>query len=140
MTKKHSAEYTIGASLRMARTASNMTGDHVAAQIGLSAPAYRRYERDETMPGIDRIKQLAKLYKCTLDDLILNGGRPTASEINTGAVKVARGTAGDLNIHITVSAADLGITSDSDNVPHEPALRKKKNGKTPVGHDHQEAS
>ena len=130
-------EYTIGASLRMARTAHNMTGDHVAAQIGLSAPAYRRYERDETMPGIDRIKQLAKLYKCTLDDLILNGGRATASKVDSGDVEVAVGESGEINIRITVTAADLNAEVST---PHKPALRKKKAGKTPVGHDRREAS
>lgn len=81
-------KYTIGDSLRLARTAAHMTGDDIAKKLGLSAPAYRRYERDEVVPAIDTITRLAEIYGCTIDALCKHGGRQLSNKINRGNVQV----------------------------------------------------
>ena len=60
---------SIGESLRRARMARRLTGDQVAEKMGMSAPAYRRYERNEVQPTIDRMSQLADIYRISLDEL-----------------------------------------------------------------------
>jgi len=60
----------IGQHLRAARTAQRMTGEEVAKKVGMSAAAYRRYERNEVEPSISRVMKLAALYKCSVDVLV----------------------------------------------------------------------
>jgi len=64
----------LGLSLRRAREAAGWTGDAVAGKLGISAPAYRRYERGEVDPSASTILHLAEIYGRSLDSLMKYGG------------------------------------------------------------------
>ena len=98
-----SNKFSVGDSLRLARTAAHMTGDDVATKLGLSAPAYRRYERDEVVPAIDTITKLAEIYGCTIDALCKHGGREPSNKIDRGNVQFDIGDGEKFSIEINIS-------------------------------------
>ena len=61
-------------SLREARRRTNMSGVRAAELLGLSAAAYRRYERGEVVPSAQTILQMADLFDCSPTALMLHGG------------------------------------------------------------------
>jgi transcriptional regulator with XRE-family HTH domain len=54
--------------------------------MAMSAPAYRRYERNEVQPTIDRMSQLADIYEISLDALCRGGGGEEAVPGGPGKV------------------------------------------------------
>jgi len=60
------------------RKMNKLTQEEVAEQIGVSRQALAKWENGETIPDIERCKQLADLYKVSLDELA------TYSEKQTG--------------------------------------------------------
>ena len=52
-------------SIRAARQKYKMTGKKIADLLGMSAPAYLRYERGEVVPSANIIMKLADIYGCT---------------------------------------------------------------------------
>ncbi len=116
-----SNEFSIGDSLRLARTAAHMTGDDVAAKLGLSAPAYRRYERDETVPAIDTITKLAEIYGCTIDALCKHGGRKLSNKIDRGNVQIDVGDGEKFSIEINISGR---VSETAEKEPYRTRLKK----------------
>ena len=55
--------------LQALRKINKLTQEEVAEQIGVSRQALAKWENGETVPDIERCKQLADLYKVSLDDL-----------------------------------------------------------------------
>ena len=59
--------------LKEYRLAKGMTMKQVAEEIGVAECTYCAYEHGTREPNIEKLKKLAKLYDCTIDDLI--GGK-----------------------------------------------------------------
>tara|TARA_Y100000310_G_scaffold170624_1_gene170772 strand:- start:2895 stop:3212 length:318 start_codon:yes stop_codon:yes gene_type:complete len=64
----------LGTSLRQTRQAVGWTGNAVAQKLGISAAAYRRYERGEVDPSASTVLQLSDIYGRTLDAVTKYGG------------------------------------------------------------------
>lgn len=73
----------IGQKLRAARTRADLTLQDVAKALGISHQAVQQMETGKTSPRLETIISLAKLYKASLDDIMLNSG------INVGSVGLA---------------------------------------------------
>lgn len=47
-----------------------MSQESVAARIGITQQAVAKWEAGEALPRAERLIQLAKLYGCTVDELL----------------------------------------------------------------------
>lgn len=52
------------------RKAAGLTQAQVSEQIGVSTPAVSMWESGQNKPRADTLVELAKLYGCTVDDLL----------------------------------------------------------------------
>ena len=60
---------TFGEKLQKLRARAGMSQDALAERLGVSRQAVSRWERDETMPEVDKVVQLADLFGVTTDYL-----------------------------------------------------------------------
>ena len=56
--------------LKAARVNAEMTQTEAAKALGISKNTLLNYEKYKTIPDIEKSKQMAKLYGCTVNDLI----------------------------------------------------------------------
>lgn len=56
------------------RRDAQMSQESVAARIGITQQAVAKWEAGEALPRAERLTQLAKLYGCTVDELLGDGG------------------------------------------------------------------
>ena len=56
--------------LKAARVNAEMTQAQAAKALGISKNTLLNYEKYKTIPDIEKSKQMAKLYGCTVNDLI----------------------------------------------------------------------
>lgn len=52
----------------------------VALSLGVAQSAVSQWERGVTAPRCSRLQELAKLFRCTVDELVTKGGGEDASE------------------------------------------------------------
>lgn len=55
---------------RSAREAAGLTVQQAAQALGVSIQALYQWERVENYPEGRRLKEIAELYKCTVDELL----------------------------------------------------------------------
>lgn len=58
--------------LRRLREKANLTQQDVAAALGITRSAVSRWESGRKKPSSGRLLRLAKLYGCTVEDLLTN--------------------------------------------------------------------
>jgi len=56
--------------LQELRKLNGYKGKDVALILGISIRTYESYEQGKRKPKIEKLKQMAKLFKCTIDDLV----------------------------------------------------------------------
>ena len=56
--------------LRALRYARGMTGQFVADKLGVTKRCISQWESGTTEPSIDKLKKLAALFDCTIDELV----------------------------------------------------------------------
>lgn len=74
-------------SIRAARQRAKFSGAKVAEMLGMSAQAYRRYERGEVVPNATTILQLAEILGCTPNAVMQTGGVENESPVRTNLQK-----------------------------------------------------
>lgn len=52
------------------RENNNLTMRQVSTKLGITESCYCLYENGKRKPSIDVLKKLAKIYGCTIDDLV----------------------------------------------------------------------
>ncbi len=57
-------------SFKGARMLANLTQEQVATSLGLSRTTVSMWESGESKPRTEKLVALARLYKCTVDDLL----------------------------------------------------------------------
>jgi len=57
-------------SFKTQRKNAGYTQAEVARELGISDAAVAQWETGETMPATKRLPEIAKLYGCTVDDLL----------------------------------------------------------------------
>lgn len=73
---------SFGRRLRAARiTAGYENASELAVELGIQGPAYRKYERGESLPPLEVLDDIRRLLGCTLDWLLI--GRAARPKIMT---------------------------------------------------------
>ena len=88
--------YKIGQNIRKIRKAHGFSQEELAEMIGVSRQTMSKYETGESLPDIEKCKQLANAFGVTVDDLIsyekddenLGMGVPPKGKHIFGMVKV----------------------------------------------------
>lgn len=71
----------IGANIKNQRVKAGLTQKELSEQLNVTFQAVSRWENDYVEPSYDTIKQMAKLFKCTTDDLLgMNEVEPSEGE------------------------------------------------------------
>lgn len=71
--KKHEElKKKIGARIKRRREATGYTQDMVAEKMGLGTAAYARYEQGTAAPSITRLADMADIFECGLDELVMD--------------------------------------------------------------------
>jgi transcriptional regulator with XRE-family HTH domain len=70
ITEKDLAK-TIGAALSKRRKAAGLTQEYVAERLNIGSEAVSRIERGLVVPTVVRLVELAEIYECPVDDLLI---------------------------------------------------------------------
>ena len=62
----------IGSRIKRRREATGYTQDMVAQRLGIGTAAYARYEQGTAEPSITRLSDMADIFECGLDELIID--------------------------------------------------------------------
>ena len=63
---------TLGQKLKKLRSDKNLTQKDLADQLHVTFQTISKWENDENEPDISTLKELAKLYECSIDYLFIN--------------------------------------------------------------------
>ena len=101
-------------SIRAARQRAKFSGSKVAEMLGMSAQAYRRYERGEVVPNATTILQLSEILECTPNAVMQTGGVEDDSPVRTNLqqfdLELKQGETLSLVINATVAPAQVTPT------------------------------
>lgn len=70
MTNKKEKLKKLGKNIQKARKKQRYTQKEIAKEIGISTPAYSRYENGKNEPGVLTAAQIASVCKTTVENLI----------------------------------------------------------------------
>ena len=71
---------TFGEKLKKLRTDKNFTQDELAEKLYVTRTAISKWESDRGYPNIDSLKQIAKFFSITIDELLSSGELLTIAE------------------------------------------------------------
>lgn len=60
----------IGKKIRSKRTEKNLSADYMAEQVGIDISTYRKYERDDVSPSLEKLKRIADVLGTPVVSLI----------------------------------------------------------------------
>lgn len=71
---------SIGRTLAQRREAKGLTQDQVAEALRIGTEAVSRMERGITMPTVQRLAELAEVYQCGIDELLIASSTRTGDQ------------------------------------------------------------
>ena len=71
---------SIGRTLAQRREAKCLTQDQVAEALHIGTEAVSRMERGITMPTVQRLAELAEVYECGIDELLIASSTRTGDQ------------------------------------------------------------
>ncbi|MPT00359.1 MAG: XRE family transcriptional regulator [Pseudomonas sp.] len=71
---------SIGRTLAHRREAKGMTQDQVSEALHIGTEAVSRMERGLTMPTVQRLAELAEIYECGIDELLIASSTRTSDQ------------------------------------------------------------
>lgn len=78
MAHPRKPECTLGQNLRAARLSRGLTQGQLAVRLGVTRQAISKWERGQSQPDLDNLRQLAEVYGCTVDELLGASGHTEA--------------------------------------------------------------
>ncbi len=61
---------TVGENLKLYRMRANLSMASAGKELGISAPAILKYERNQIIASLERLEQFAKAYEVTIEDIL----------------------------------------------------------------------
>lgn len=71
---------TIGRTLARRRDARGLTQEQVSEMLQIGTEAVSRMERGITMPTVQRLVELAEIYQCGIDELLIASSTRTSDQ------------------------------------------------------------
>lgn len=71
---------SIGKALALRRESCGLTQEEVSQTLQIGPEAVSRMERGLTMPTVQRLAELADLYKCGIDELLIESSTRTSDQ------------------------------------------------------------
>jgi transcriptional regulator with XRE-family HTH domain len=71
---------SIGRTLAQRREAKGLTQEQVAEALQIGTEAVSRMERGITMPTVQRFAELAEVYQCGIDDLLISSSNRASDQ------------------------------------------------------------
>ena len=93
--------------IKLFREANKLTQNEVAEYLNISPQSVSKWERGESLPNIDHLPKLSKLYKCKIDDFFNENSVESIAD-NQNAIK-------NINVNSVKNAFDILKTVYIDN-------------------------
>lgn len=71
--KEHALAQSVGRAIARRRVEAGYTQEEVAEKLGLGSGAISRVEQGVAIPTVVRLVELAELFGCSVDDLLVEG-------------------------------------------------------------------
>ena len=101
-TKEELVNRKIGKTIAKKRKFADFTQEAVAEHLGIGTEAYSRIERGLVSPGIYKLYQLADLFKCGVETLLIEGSRRPAEQAEVIAQLLAKNSVADRAVIVSV--------------------------------------
>lgn len=59
----------IGNKLRSKRTEKNLSAEYIAEKVGIDISTYRKYERDDVSPSLEKLERIANALEISIHSL-----------------------------------------------------------------------
>ncbi len=69
---------SIGKALAQKRESCNLTQEQLSVALSIGSEAVSRMERGLTMPTVQRLAELAEIYQCGIDELLIASSNRTS--------------------------------------------------------------
>ena len=95
---------TIGQKIMQLRNAADISQEQLAEMLGVSRQSISKWEMDQALPQIDKVLQLAEIFRVSTDELLLDKieiNRTAANEPRTNKYFGTDGFRGEANITLT---------------------------------------
>lgn len=101
----------IGKKIKSKRTEKNLSADYIAEQVGIDISTYRKYERDDVSPSLEKLKKIADVLETPVISLIESsdpdiGTRDNLISLYRYNVQLSRKTIEQYERHITDLKSD----------------------------------
>lgn len=121
---------SLGNNIYTLRAKADLSQEELAAKLGVSRQSVSKWETDASVPDVDKLIQLSKIFEITLDELV-NGAenqqqadiiRPEATQIENGSAVInssfkSRKIVGAVLIGVSIFAVFLSLIFMSDITP-----------------------
>lgn len=121
---------SLGNNIYTLRAKADLSQEELAAKLGVSRQSVSKWETDASVPDVDKLIQLSKIFEITLDELV-NGAenqqqadmiRPEATQIENGSAVInssfkSRKIVGAVLIGVSFFAVFLSLIFMSDITP-----------------------
>jgi transcriptional regulator with XRE-family HTH domain len=71
---------SIGKALAQKRESCNLTQEQLSVALSIGPEAISRMERGITMPTVQRLAELAEIYQCGIDELLIASSNRTSDQ------------------------------------------------------------
>ena len=85
MSRQLQLRYLVGKRIAQKRKDAKLVQKDVAERMNLSTEGYARYERGDSSPDVEFLGKLAKIFECSVADLVTE----TSTDMNAQAQHIA---------------------------------------------------
>jgi len=94
---------SIGENIKQLRQLNNLTQEELASKLFVTRNAISKWETDKGIPSIDNLKQLATMFKVSLDQIVNEEDRIVMAMENSVRIKNLKDVSSSIGIFLTYS-------------------------------------
>lgn len=94
---------SIGENIKQLRQLNNLTQEELASKLFVTRNAISKWETDKGIPSIDNLKQLATMFKVSLDQIVNEEDRIVRAMENSVRIKNLKDVSSSIGIFLTYS-------------------------------------